>query len=116
MEAASRGAREAGGLVIGLLPGASTRDANPHVDVAIATGAGEGRNVMIASTADAFVAVGGGYGTLTEIAFALKRGKCVVCLDSWDAGLPVRKARTPEEAVEIVSAELTAMGEDADPE
>jgi uncharacterized protein (TIGR00725 family) len=115
MEAASLGAREAGGLVIGLLPGATTQDANPHVEVPIATGVGEGRNVIIANTADAFVAVGGGYGTLTEIAFALKRGKCVVCLGSWDAGLPVRRARTPEEAVEIVSAELASPAPAATP-
>jgi len=115
MEAASQGAREAGGLVIGLLPGASTQDANPHVDVPIATGVGEGRNVIIANTADAFVAVGGGYGTLTEIAFAIQRGKCVVCLGSWEAGLPVRKAQTPEEAVEILSAELAALDSAASP-
>lgn len=110
MEAASLGAREAGGLVIGLLPGASTEEANPHVDVRIATGVGEGRNVIIANTADAFIAVGGGYGTLTEIAFALKRGKCVVCLSSWDINLPTLRAQTPGDAVDLISAALAGPG------
>lgn len=101
MEAASRGASLAGGLVIGILPTSLTRDANPFVDVPIATGMGDARNVIIASTAEAFVAVGGAYGTLSEIAFALKRGKTVVSLGSWKLGDDVKAASTPEEAVRL---------------
>ena len=78
MEAACRGARSAGGLTVGLLPGDDPASANPYVDVAIATGLGEARNAIVARTARAVVAIGGRYGTLSEIAFALKRGLPVV--------------------------------------
>jgi hypothetical protein len=101
MEAASRGASLAGGLVIGILPTSLVRDANPFVEVPIATGMGDARNVIIASTAEAFVAVGGAYGTLSEIALALKRGKTVVSLGSWRPDEAVRAASTPEEAVRL---------------
>jgi uncharacterized protein (TIGR00725 family) len=104
MEAASRGAHEAGGLVIAVLPGESSEDANPYVGVAIASGMGDARNAILANTAEAFVAVGGAYGTLSEIAFALKRGKRVVSLGSWDADAAILRARTPEEAVRQVLA------------
>ena len=102
MEAASRGASLAGGLVIGILPTPSVGDANPFVDIPIATGMGDARNVIIASTAEAFVAVGGAYGTLSEIAFALKRGKTVVSLGSWRPDDAVKVASSPEEAVRLV--------------
>jgi uncharacterized protein (TIGR00725 family) len=84
MEAACRGAKEAGGTTVGLLPGADRGQANPYVDVAVATGLGEARNALVARTADALVAVGGGYGTLSEIALALRAGKRVVGLGSWE--------------------------------
>ena len=99
MEAASEGARGAGGLVLGILPGPSPGDANPHVEVAVATGMGDARNALIANTADGFVAIAGSWGTLSEIAFALKRGKPVVSLGSFERDLPVPPAATPEEAV-----------------
>ncbi len=102
MEAASRGAREAGGLVVGVLPGARPEEANPHVAVAIASGMGDARNAILANTAEAFVAVGGAHGTLSEIAFALKRGKRVVSLGSWDVDPAIVKAGSPEEAVRLV--------------
>jgi len=106
MEAAARGAREAGGLVLGILPGASPADANPYVDLAVATGLGDARNAILCNTAEAFVAVGGSYGTLSEIAFALKRGKRVAALGSWQhADLPVLRALTPEEAVALALGE-----------
>lgn len=107
MAAACRGAKRAGGFTIGVLPGYSTTDANPWVDVPIATGLGEARNLVIVRTADAVIAVGGRYGTLTEIAFALHHGKRVVGLGSWrlahDEGLPdpVLHASDPEEAVRL---------------
>ena len=84
MEAACRGARGEGGLTVGLLPGDDRSAANPYVDVAVPTGLGEGRNALVARAADAVIAVGGGYGTLSEIAFALKAGKLVVGLGGWD--------------------------------
>ena len=102
MAAASRGAAEAGGLVVAVLPGADPADANPHVGVAIASGMGDARNAILANTADAFVAVGGAYGTLSEIAFALKRAKPVVGLGTWDVDPAVRRASSPEEAVRLV--------------
>jgi uncharacterized protein (TIGR00725 family) len=83
MAAASRGARAAGGLVVGILPGTDAADANPDVDIPIVTGLGDARNVLVASTVQAVIAVGGKLGTLSEIAFALKRGTPVVGLGTW---------------------------------
>jgi uncharacterized protein (TIGR00725 family) len=84
MEAACRGAKEAGGTTVGILPGHDRAEANPYVDVAIATGFGEARNALVVRAADALIAVGGEYGTLSEIALALKARKPVVGLGSWD--------------------------------
>jgi uncharacterized protein (TIGR00725 family) len=84
MEAACRGAREAGGTAVGILPGADRRDANPFVHIAVPTGLGQGRNVVIVHAADVLIAVGGGYGTLSEVALALRAGKPVVGLGSWE--------------------------------
>lgn len=99
MEAASRGAAEAGGLVVGILPTAFPGDANPFVDIPIVTAMGDARNAVIANTAEAFVAVAGSYGTLSEIAFALKRGKRVVGLGTWDVDPAVVRAADPKDAV-----------------
>lgn len=112
MEAASRGAREAGGLVIGILPGAAADTCNPHVEISVATGLGDGRNAVITNTADVFIAVGGGFGTLSEIAYALKRNKPVIGLDTWqlDASRmsdePWWTVATPEEAAAAALAAL----------
>jgi uncharacterized protein (TIGR00725 family) len=83
MAAASRGAREAGAIVVGLLPGGDRGQANPWVTVALPTGLGELRNGLVVRTADAVVAVGGAYGTLSEIALALAAGTPVVGFDTW---------------------------------
>jgi uncharacterized protein (TIGR00725 family) len=83
MEAAARGAATAGGLVVGLLPGTDRAAANPHVTVAIATGMGEMRNAVIVRAVDAVIAVGGAYGTLSEIALALRTDVPVVGLGTW---------------------------------
>ena len=84
MEAACRGARAQGGTTVGLLPGTDRADANPHVEIAIPTGLGELRNGLVVRSADAVIAVAGEYGTLSEVAFALKTGKPVVGLGTWE--------------------------------
>lgn len=104
MEAASRGAARAGGLVVAVLPGDDPAAANPWARVVVATGMGDARNAILANTARAFVAVAGGYGTLSEIAFALKRGKPVVSLGSWEVDPRLVPARDAAEAVRRVLA------------
>jgi uncharacterized protein (TIGR00725 family) len=109
MEAACRGAKSAGGTTVGILPGSSTREANPYVDVAIATGMGEARNAVIVCTADAVIAVGGGYGTLSEIGLALRMDKPVIGYRTWEiaregAPIDIARADIPEEAVSLALA------------
>ena len=99
MEAACRGAREAGGTTLGILPGLERSEANPYVDVAVPTGLGEARNALVVRAADALIAVAGGYGTLSEVALALKTGKPVVGLGSFELE-GMTQARSPAEAVE----------------
>jgi uncharacterized protein (TIGR00725 family) len=106
MEAACRGAKEAGGMTVGILPGTDRAAANPYVDVAIPTGLGEARNALVVRTAQALVAVGGGYGTLSEIALALKAGKRVVGIGTWDID-GVEPADSPEAAVKSVLRDLS---------
>jgi uncharacterized protein (TIGR00725 family) len=101
MEAACRGAKEARGTTVGLLPGQDRRDANPYVDVAIPTGLGEARNALVVRTADALIAVGGGYGTLSEIGLALRTGKRVVGLGTWEIE-GIEPVSSPGEAVGAV--------------
>lgn len=107
MEAACRGARAAGGTTVALLPSSDKRDANEYVDLAIATGMGEMRNALIVRAADALIAIGGEFGTLSEIAFALKTGTPVVGLGTWELakqGQPVdaiERAESPDEAVTL---------------
>jgi uncharacterized protein (TIGR00725 family) len=84
MEAVCRGAKESGGTTVGILPGDDRHAANRYIDVAIATGMGEMRNALIVRSADAVIAIGGGPGTLSEIAFALKIGVPVVGLRTWE--------------------------------
>lgn len=105
MAAASRGAAQAGGLVIGILPGEDANQANPWVTLPIVTGLGEARNAVLMRTAQVVIAVGGEYGTLSEIAFALKFGRPVVGLHTWRAvnstgeRLPIHTAASASEAV-----------------
>ena len=106
MEAACRGAKGGGGSTIGILPGTERSAANAFVDVAIPTGLGEARNALVVLAADALIAIGGAYGTLSEIAFALKAEKPVAGLGTWDVE-GVRPADSPEAAVESVLAHLT---------
>ena len=101
MEAACRGARGVGGTTLGILPGADRADANAYVDVAVATGMGELRNGLVVRCADAVIAVGGEYGTLSEIALALKAGKPVAGVETWEID-GVRAAGDAREAVAFV--------------
>lgn len=106
MEAACRGAFEAGGQTLGLLPGPEAEQANRWVTLAVPTNLGHARNVIIAHTAEALIAVGGEYGTLSEMAIGLKLGKPVAALGSWP-GLPgVSYAADPAEAVAAVLSKL----------
>ena len=106
MEAACRGAKDAGGVTVGILPGLDRSDANPYVDVVIATGLGEARNALVVNAADALIAVGGGYGTLSEIGLALRADKRVVGLGTWEVE-GVEALDSPETAVETVLSDLT---------
>jgi uncharacterized protein (TIGR00725 family) len=87
MEAVCRGARSAGGTTVGLLPGLDRREGNPYLSVAVPTGMGQGRNLLLIRSSDAVVAVGGGFGTLSEIALALRTGVPVVGLATWSLHL-----------------------------
>jgi hypothetical protein len=102
MEAACRGAKESGGLTIGILPGADKNEANAYVDIPIVTGMRDARNVIIARSADGLIAVSGEYGTLSEIAFAKKFGKPVVSLKSWSFDSTIPQADNAEQAVALL--------------
>jgi uncharacterized protein (TIGR00725 family) len=112
MEAASRGATEAGGTCLGLLPGADRSSGNQHLTIAVATGMGELRNGLLVRSADAVIAVGGSWGTLSEIALATTIGRPLVVIGGWalhdESGSPVdlRRADTAIEAVAAIEALL----------
>mgnify|MGYP001044488210 CR=1 FL=1 len=114
MTAAAQGAQQAGGLTIGILPGANATESPPNefIEIPLFTGLREARNYLIACASDGLIAIGGGYGTLSEIALGLRLGKPVVLLNSWQfemAGetLAVPTANTPEEAVDKLWALLS---------
>ncbi len=88
MAAAARGARKAGGVTVGILPGAHAEEANPFITIPISTGLGEGRNLLVVQSSDLLIAVGGGAGTLSEIGFALKLHKPLILLGSWEIKPP----------------------------
>ncbi len=115
MEAVCKGARREGGLTIGIIPSDNKADANPYVQIPIVTGMGMGRNVMLVKTADVLIAIGGEFGTLSEIAHALNIGKTVIGLRTWK----LEKAHTmaipglievedPKEAVDLALSLISA--------
>ena len=106
MAAAARGAKAAGGTTIGILPGTSRAEANEWVDHAVATGLGHMRNFAVAASGDAVIAVGGAWGTLSEIAYAKILGRPVVILEPGLQVDGVDRAASPEEAVDFVLARL----------
>jgi uncharacterized protein (TIGR00725 family) len=109
MDAVSRGAREAGGEVIGIVPTANPGDANPDVTHPIATGIGYARNLAVVASGDAVIAIGGQWGTLSEIAYARQLNRPVIALDTWtlrergttEAPPGIEPAETPEQAVAL---------------
>lgn len=100
MQAASEGAREAGGITVGILPGEDPRAANPGVLIPIPTGLGEARNVLVVRASQAAIAIGGRWGTLSEAAFCLKNEIPLIRLRSTLPELPIPEAGTAREAVE----------------
>jgi uncharacterized protein (TIGR00725 family) len=101
MAAAARGARSVGGTTIGILPGETRANANAWLDHVVVTGIGHGRNLAVVASGDAVIAVGGRYGTLAEIGFALTLGRPVVVLEPGWAVEGTQRASTPAEAVEF---------------
>jgi uncharacterized protein (TIGR00725 family) len=100
MEAAARGATEAGGMAIGILPDEDRRRQNGYLTYSVATGVGQARNLAVVCSGDVVIAVGGEYGTLSEIGLARKVGRPVVVLEGWDLGEHVSAASSPKEAIE----------------
>jgi uncharacterized protein (TIGR00725 family) len=100
MEAVARGATEAGGIAIGILPDEDRKKANEYLTYSIATGTGHARNLAVVCSGDVVIAIGGEYGTLSEIGLARKVGRPVVALESWELGEHVTVASSAREAVE----------------
>jgi uncharacterized protein (TIGR00725 family) len=111
MEAAARGAKEAGGTTVGILPGVSARDANAWIDYAVATGTGHARNLAVVASCEAAIAVGGRWGTAAEIAYARLLGRPVVVLGAGRAveGEGIERAETAEEAVRLALGRVEAQ-------
>ena len=101
MEGAARGAKEAGGTTIGIIPSENKADANQFIDHVIPTGFGQARNVLVVRAADAIVALPGKYGTLSEMAFALVSGKPIISVQAWKLGEEIQQVEDPLEAAKI---------------
>jgi len=100
MEAVSKGASEAGAITVGILPGTKAQDANPYVKIPVATGMGQARNVILVTSVEAVVSISGGFGTLSEIALALKLWKPVIGLKTWENIPDVQYVNSPEEVIQ----------------
>lgn len=109
MEAACRGARKEGGTTIGILPGEHRQSANPYVEIPIVTGIGHARNMIVAKSANAVIAIGGGYGTLSEISYALQSGIPVISLNTWTLSRNGRKERSIVPAKDPADAVAKAL-------
>jgi uncharacterized protein (TIGR00725 family) len=112
MEKSCQGAKQGGGVTIGIVPGPDTRVANQYVDVPIATGMAQGRNAVIVHTADGVIALPGSYGTLSEISLALNMAKPVVTVGSWCPIPNVTTYASPDEAVTGILSAVAALGEE----
>jgi uncharacterized protein (TIGR00725 family) len=107
MEGAAKGAKEAKGITIGILPGVSKEEANPYIDIPIITGIGEGRNLIVIRSSDAIIALPGKYGTLCELSFAVKLEKPVVGISTWDISERITKSNDPAEAVKLALEQIS---------
>lgn len=107
MQAGARGAEAAGGVVVGLLPGEDRSAGNPHLTVAVPTGLGDARNVLVVRAADALIAIGGAYGTLSEVGFALKTGRPVIGLHTWE----LRRDGQIDPGIQVVATAEQAVAE-----
>ena len=110
MEAAAKGAHEAGGLTVGILPGPSAKTANPYIEIKVVTDMGQARNIILVRSCHAVIAVSGRYGTLSEIAVALKTGIPCIGLETWDVDPLIIRADTPREAVRKALEQANARG------
>jgi len=112
MEAASKGAKENGGITIGILPGNEINEANPYIDIPIASGIGYMRNLMVILNSHVVIAINGQYGTLTEIAYSLIYKKKIIGLNTWDIE-GIIKANTPEEAIKLAFKIIKTKSEES---
>ncbi|OGL45333.1 MAG: TIGR00725 family protein [Candidatus Schekmanbacteria bacterium RBG_16_38_11] len=110
MEGACKGAKENKGVTVGILPGDSKKDANPYVDISIVTSLSHARNNLVVRSSDVIIAIKGGYGTLSEIAIALKIGKKVIGIDTWDVSEEIIQATDAKDAVRKVLAVAKKKG------
>ena len=101
MEGVAKGCYQSGGITVGILPGKEKNSANPFITLPIATGLGEGRNLLVVRASDVVIAIAGGYGTLSEIGLALKIGKPVIGLKTWPGIDGIDYVETPEQAIAI---------------
>lgn len=109
MEAAARGAKSVNGLTIGILPGSTPLEANAYIDIPIVTGMGEARNIIIVRSSEVIIAIGGGFGTLSELAFALKLNVPVIGLKTWNLEDKIIIAKDPKHAVETALKIIPAL-------
>ena len=109
MEGAAKGCFENGGITVGILPSTEKGSANPFVTLAIPTGMGEARNVLVVRASDVVIAIAGGYGTLSEIGLALKIGKPVIGLGTWQDIDGVDYVETPDQAINMVVKYLSRL-------
>jgi uncharacterized protein (TIGR00725 family) len=116
MEAACRGAQRAGGITIGILPSHDPSEGNPYLDVSLPTGMGHLRNALVAQAGECVIAIGGGYGTLSEIGIALKAGRKVIGIGTWNAidksGRPIKITRAVDAAEAVTLALDHLLDED----
>jgi uncharacterized protein (TIGR00725 family) len=99
MEGSARGCSDAGGTTVGVLPGLDKASANPYIKIPLPTGLGEGRNLLVVRMSDLLISIAGGYGTLSEIALALKAKKTVIGLETWDGIEGIRTVNDPLSAI-----------------
>lgn len=101
MEGVAKGAKDAGGVTIGIIPSDQKEEANEYIDYVIPSGLGEARNILVVRSADVIIAFPGKYGTLSEMAFALQSGKPLISVNAWKLGDDILQAETPEEAAKM---------------